>query len=93
MKYLPALLNEFDVSNILVYDSSSNNQSYLENLDGHNRITFSGNVHFTLNISADVTDEVMCVDGVTYQYIKSDSKTMLFAPTGADISKLPEHYR
>ena len=93
LKYLPALLNEFDVSNILVYDSSSNNQSYLENLDGHNRITFSGNVHFTLNISADVTDEVMCVDGVTYQYIKSDSKTMLFAPTGADISKLPEHYR
>lgn len=92
-KYLSEFLSEFDVSNILVYDSNSEYQTLLENFDGHNRSTFSGNVHFSLNIGADMTDEVLCIDGVTYQYISSDNKSMLFAPTGADISKLPEQYR
>lgn len=92
-KYLPSFLSEFDVSNILVYDSNSENQKLYEAYDGNKRTTFGNNIAFTINLNNSTTDEIINIDGITYQYIKSDSKTMLFAPTGADIAKLPEKYR
>ncbi len=89
-KYLWEILNEFDVANILVYDSSSENQKIYEEYDGHSRRTFGSNVSFTINLNNKVKDEIYCIDGVTYQYISSDEKSMLYVPTGGDIEKLPE---
>lgn len=92
-KYMYEFINEFDVSNVLVYDISSKEQTVSEKFDEYYRSIFSGDVHFTLNISDDTFDEVFCIDGVMYQYVSSKSKTMLFVSTGADISKLPKEYR
>ncbi len=89
--YLYPMLCEFDVSNILVYDNIS--QSRYEDYDGYKREVFTDNTSFTININNNTTDEIINIDGITYQYIKSDNKTMLVIPSGADISRLPEKYR
>ncbi len=89
--YLYPILCEFDVSNILVYDNIS--QSRYEEYDGYQRHMFTDNTSFAINLNNNTTDEIINIDGITYQYIKSNDKTILFVTTGADISKLPEKYR
>lgn len=92
-RYLPRFINEFDVSNVLVYDKNSVNQKILQNYDGQSRNTFGDNVHFTLNITAHTTDDVLNIDGVTYQLVRSDKRTLLFIPDGGDAAGLPKIYR
>ena len=91
--FQPQLVTQFDVSNILVYDNDSQNQQQLSSYDGQSRSTFGENVHFTIYLSSDITDEVFNADGITYQYVKRNSTSLLFVPRGADISALPERYR
>ena len=90
-RYLYPILYTFDVSNILVYDNIS--QSRYEEYDGYKRNVITDNTSFTINLNNNTTDEIINIDGITYQYIKSDDKTMLLATMGADISRLPEKYR
>lgn len=92
-KFLPVFLSEFDVSNVLVYDKNSENQAMLQNYDGYRRNTFSSNSSFVVNVNSTTTDEVINIDEITYQYVKSDNSSLLFVPTGGDIAKLPEKYR
>lgn len=89
--YLYSILYEFDVSNILVYDNKS--QKEYEEYDGYKRNVFTDNTSFIINLNNNTTDEIINVDGITYQYIKADNKTMLIVSLGADISRLPEKYR
>lgn len=91
--YLPAFLAEFDVSNVLVYDKNSENQTMLENYDGQQRNTFASNSSFTINVNTDTAIDVINIDEITYQYVKSEDSTLLFVPSGGDVSKLPEKYR
>ena len=90
-RYIYPILYTFDVSNILVYDNIS--QSRYEEYDGYKRNVITDNTSFTINLNNNTTDEIINIDGITYQYIKSDDKTMLLATMGADISRLPEKYR
>ena len=90
-RYLYSILSEFDVSNILVYDNKS--QTRYEKYDGYQRNIFSDNTSFTINLNPNTADEIININGVTYQYIKSNDKTILFTVVGADIAKLPEKYR
>lgn len=91
--YLWRILEEFDVSNILVYDSNSENQKLYEEYDGKSRRTFGDNIHFTINLNNKVKDDVYNIDGVTYQYVSSERTSMLYVPAGGDVSKLPESVR
>lgn len=84
---------KFDLNNILVYDNDIKKQNLLNAFDGNSRQTFGGNSHFTLNLSDTVTDEVICVDNTMFQFIKGKNMTVLFVPTNADLSNLPEKYR
>lgn len=92
-KYLPDLLGEFDVSNVLVYDKDSNTQAMLEEYDGKKRTTFGDGISFSLFINSDTADTVYTFDGNTVQYLDSNKTTMLFVPSGADASKLPDKVR
>ena len=86
-------VTKFDLNNILVYDNDIEKQNLLNAFDGNSRQTFGGNSHFTLNLSDTVTDEVICVDNTMFQFIKGKNMTVLFVPTDADLSNLPEKYR
>lgn len=86
-------VTKFDLNNILVYDNDIEKQNLLNAFDGNSRQTFGGNSHFTLNLSDTVTDEVICVDNTMFQFIKGKNVTVLFVPTDADLSNLPEKYR
>lgn len=90
-KYLPQLMSEFDVSNILVYDNNTDKKS-LEKYDG-TIDTFSSDCHFTINLNPLATLEVINIDSVTYQYLLINGSTVLFVPSKSDIAKLPEKYR
>lgn len=92
-RYLPQLLSEFDVSNILVYDNNADSQKMLQNYDGNVRNTFGGNCRFTVNLNTNTSLEVMSINSTVYQYICLNGSTLLFAPSGSDIAQLPEKYR
>lgn len=91
-KYISKILSEFDVSNILVYDKNSEKQDILEEYDGYVRNTFTDNTSFKIHINPTTINDIINIDGVTYQYINSNDYTMLFVPSGGDIQKLPENY-
>lgn len=90
-KYLPQLMSEFDVSNILVYDNNTD-KKLLEKYGGKID-TFSSDCHFTINLNPLATLEVLNIDLVTYQYLNINGSTVLFATSRSDIAKLPEKYR
>lgn len=90
-KYLPQLMSEFDVSNILVYDNNTDKKS-LEKYGGKID-TFSSDCHFTINLNPLATLEVLNIDSVTYQYLHINGSTVLFVPSKSDIAKFPEKYR
>lgn len=90
-KYLPQLMSEFDVSNILVYDNNTDKKS-LEKYGGKID-TFSSDCHFAINLNSLSTLEVINIDSVTYQYLHINGSTVLFVSSKSDIAKLPEKYR
>ncbi len=90
---LSALLYEFDVSNILVYDKNVRKQKIYSEYDGHSRTVFGENVHFTVNIADGVSDDIINVDRKTYQILKSGDSTVMLMPEGGDVLSLPEKYR
>lgn len=90
-KYLPQLLSEFDVSNILVYDNKGDKK--LSEKYGGAIDTFSGDCHFTINLNPLTALDVINIDTVTYQYLSINGSTVLFVPSKSDIAKLPEKYR
>lgn len=90
-KYLPEIISEFDVSNILVYDN--NDDKKLLDKYGGATDTFSGDCHFTINLNPLTTLDVIHIDTVTYQYLNINCSTVLFVPSKSDIAKLPEKYR
>lgn len=92
-KYLPLILDEFDVSNVLVYDKNSENQKLLEEYDGKKRNTFGDDVCFTLYLNSKLTDTVYTFDKSTVQYIEFNDASLLFATADTDISNLPERFR
>lgn len=90
-KYLPQLMSEFDVSNILVYDNNTDKKllgKYSDTID-----TFSSDCHFTINLNSLAALDVLNIDSVTYQYLNINGSTVLFVPSKSDIAKLPEKYR
>lgn len=90
-KYLPEIISEFDVSNILVYDNKDD-KKLLDKYGGATD-TFSGDCHFTINLNPLTTLDVLNIDTVTYQYLNINGSTVLFVPSKSDITKLPEKYR
>lgn len=90
-KYLPQLMSEFDVSNILVYDNNTDKKSLAKY--GDKIKTFSDDCHFTINLNPHTTLEVINIDSVTYQYLNINGSTVLFVTSRSDIAKLPEKYR
>lgn len=92
-RYQFELANEFDCSNVLVYDNESKDFEMLSDYDGQTRQSFGNDVQFTVNLSENATDTVLSIDGVVYQLLSGKGCTMLIVPSGADISKLPDEYR
>lgn len=90
-KYLPQLMSEFDVSNILVYDNNTDKKS-LEKYGGKID-TFSSDCRFTINLNPLAALDVLNIDSVTYQYLNINGSTVLFVTSKSDIAKLPEKYR
>ncbi len=80
----------FDCSDILIYyNDIKDNAKYV----GDNIHSFRGNVQFTVNLTSTVSDMVICVDDVVYQFIQGENSSLLFVPSKADISKLPRQFR
>lgn len=92
-RYIPQLLSEVDISNILLYDSSDDKAKRLEDYDGISRNTFGDNCSFTVNLNSKSSVDVINIDSVTYQYVNINGSTLLFVPSEADIANLPEKYR
>lgn len=92
-KYQYRLVNEFDVSNILIYDKDSNEHNVISEYDGKGRAIFGENIKFTINLTKNTSDTVLNIDGDTYQIIKSEETTILFIPENADAQNLPKEYR
>lgn len=90
-KYLPQLVSEFDVSNILVYDNNTD-KKLIDNYSGEIN-TFSGDCCFTIKLNSLTTLNVINIETVTYQYLNINGSTVLFVSSKSDISKLPEKYR
>ncbi len=92
-RYIPQLLSQVDISNILLYDSSGSRVELLGKYDGISRNTFADNCSFTVNLNSKSSVDVVNTGSATYQYVKINGSTLLFAPSEADIADLPEKYR
>ena len=83
--YFDLFQREFDVSQFLVYDSMqiANNNTYR---------LFGDNESFSIYLNNKTINDVINVDGITFQYLRTQGKTVLFAPQNADLSLLPKEY-
>lgn len=90
--YSKLFVNEFDVSDILVYDNECESM-LLRSEQGCQVSLFGDNTRFALNLNGNTVDRVINVNGHTYQYISSGSKTVLVMPYNGNASELPENYR
>lgn len=88
--YLPEICNQFDVSNILVYDSPYNSELAAS---FEKEILFSGDVSFAISANADTQVTVVTVRNKVYFYITSPEASVLFLPKNAKIDILPEEMR
>lgn len=91
--YQSRIINQFDVTRVLVYDKDINHQKLLNDYDGKQRKVFGDNMSFVLNLSENTRDEVISIGGTTYQYVSTKAKSLLFVPDNGDIADLPEKYR
>lgn len=88
--YFYDINSEFDCSDILIYYSK--NRSDIK-YSGDNIHIFGSGIGFDINLTKTVVDTVICIDGVTYQYICGEEADVLFVPSGGDIAKLSAKYR
>lgn len=91
--YQSKIINQFDVTRVLVYDKDTDYQKLLSNYDGKQRKVFGDNLSFVLNLSENTKDEVINIGGTTYQYVRTEDKSVLFVPSGGNIADLPQKYR
>lgn len=91
--YQSKIINQFDVTRVLVYDKDTNHQNLLSNYDGNQRKVFGDNLSFVLNLSETASNEIINVSGVTYQYVSTTDKSVLFVPDNGNIADLAEKYR
>lgn len=90
-RYAKELLNEFDVSQLLVYDNESVKQSitsYYDKAKSVNSFTQKCTVRLCDKATADFID----VNGKVFVYLKTKSLTMLILPPYGDCENLPKHY-
>ncbi len=92
-RFQSEILNQFDVSSILLYDKDSSNSQLISEYDGNSRYVFGDDVQFVVNLTDTVTDTVVSVNSVTYQFIKGSNSSLLFVPSGGDIATVPEEFR
>lgn len=92
-KLLPQILNEFDETNILVYDKKYTDTSYLDSYDGNVRNSFGSNVHFSMDINSFTRLDVYSNDETAYYYATIHNKSVLFLPNGADVSRIDKRLR
>ena len=83
--YLDLFQREFDVSQILVYDNSQTSKN-------DSCRFFGENVSFSLYLNNKTINNVINIDGTTYQFLRTNGKTVLFAPENANLSCLPKQY-
>ena len=87
MQYFPDIHNQFDVSNILVYDSNRNNEVFSDSS------FFSDGTAFTLALNESVSVKVCAVRGRVYQLVLSDKLSVLLVPAAARLSDIPDDMR
>lgn len=88
--YLPEICHQFDVSNILVYDSPYNSELAAA---FEKEIFFGGDTSFTISANADTQVTVVTAKNKVYFYITSPEISVLFLPKNAKLDSLPEEMR
>ena len=85
--YLTMLEEHFDLKNTIV------NQKYADEISEDADFELSENSRISFVLNSGTVDEVMNIDGIVYQYLTIESRTLLFVPHYGDIEKLPVKYR
>lgn len=87
--FLPWLLEEKQISNLLVYDSLHKDERIKED----SAVWFGDNTRFSLALNSEVTLDVLCTDKKVFRYVRSGSVSVLFVPKKADTAQLPAALR
>lgn len=91
-RHMIPITEEFDVSNVLVYDNGNKNNEKFYASEFKNFNVINDNTHFKLNVASNVTNEVLCRNGVMYQLVKSASASILFIPSSGNADDLPNSF-
>ncbi|MCQ2514132.1 MAG: ComEC/Rec2 family competence protein [Ruminococcus sp.] len=91
-RYQSKFLNQFDCLNILLYDKNNKNSELLYEYDSHIRNTFNDNTQFTIQLNEKVTDNILNINGITYQLIENGNIKILLVSSKGDFSVLPNEF-
>lgn len=90
ISYLPAVLDEKTVSNLFVYETAAENETFTEE---ETAILFHDNTNFTVRLNSDVSVTVFCASNRVFRYVFSNRFSLLIMPPNSDAAQLPEELR
>ena len=85
--YLTMLEEHFELKNTFV------NEKFSAEIPEEADFELPSDSRLSIRLNSDTVDELINIDDILYQYVKSGKHTLLFVPHYGDIEKLPEEYR
>lgn len=89
-KYAEDYICEFDIDNILLYDTDKYSDTLNELIKTENITYIDSNTRLNFN---DYQYQIITADNKNWLYITSKNSSILVSPQNADCSQLPENYR
>lgn len=89
LRYYASLTDKYEVADIIAYEKRVNTEE--DRFEG--AVLYGDNTMFTLSLNSDVKVKALALHGKTYQYLYSRDVSVLFLPSKAQISYIPEEMR
>ena len=89
IRYYASLTDKYEVADLIAYEKRVNTEE--DQLEG--AVLYGDKTMFTLSLNSDVKVKVIALHGKTYQYLYSRDVSVLFLPSKAEISDIPEKLR
>ncbi len=93
-RYAPGIMEEFDCCSVLLYDTDKTSEAIARCCENASDLTILGeNRHIATRLWDKITVDAVNTDGKTWEYVNTESKTLMIAPENGDCADLPEEYR
>lgn len=91
-KYTPKLINEFNVENVLLYDTDKLSEEVCRSIPFAESVTFADEDKI-IKLWDDITVEIVDIKNGIWVYITTENTEYLICPQNGDCSTLPENMR